>query len=87
VPGAWYGRDLASRTSEWVHELSGAEVAELEAAVDALFACGLARVDGDELRFAVRVFVCACVCANMEERASWLDHNTPPTPHQKNSAR
>jgi hypothetical protein len=35
-PSAWYGPDMVSRPDEWLHQLSAAEVTEINDAVDAL---------------------------------------------------
>lgn len=40
-PQAWYGRDMASRRSEWVHEWTAEEIEEIETAVSAVEARGL----------------------------------------------
>ncbi len=39
-PAVWYGRDLAPREREWIYQLSGAELAEIDAAVHIFKASG-----------------------------------------------
>lgn len=39
-PSAWFGRDLAKRASDWIHTLSVAELADIDAAVRAFKSSG-----------------------------------------------
>jgi len=41
IPAAWYGADMAGRRAEWLYELSGADIAELEAALSQTIDKGL----------------------------------------------
>ncbi len=41
-PSVWYGRDLASRSGEWLRRFSDTELAELDSAVRAFQASGAA---------------------------------------------
>jgi hypothetical protein len=54
-PGAWYGRDLAQR-GDWIHQLTPAEVEEIEAAARAVRGAGLPPVNITPAAFPLPTF-------------------------------
>ena len=54
-PGAWYGRDLAQR-SDWIHRVTPAEVAEVEAATRAVRRAGLPPASITHAAFPLPIF-------------------------------
>lgn len=50
-PEAWYGSDMSQRRSEWTRAWSGAELAEIEAAVEGVMAKGLRILDVGTAQF------------------------------------
>lgn len=55
-PSAWKGIDLRREPDKWIHRLSAAEIAEIEAATDAAVATGKAMADLTKEDFPLPVF-------------------------------